>query len=148
MYKQILVPLDGSKVSESALETAHQLGRSPGVCVHFLVATHLGQVLFGDRQETLPTNFQALREQQYRAAQVYLQEVEGRFREAGIQSQSHILQEDPRDAIPGLARKLQAELIVMASAGKSNWMRWLSGSITEQVLRNSSCPVLVVRPKN
>jgi len=34
----------------------------------------------------------------------------------------------------------------MASIGKSNWMRWISGSITEQVLRNAPCPVLVVRP--
>ena len=58
----------------------------------------------------------------------------------------HVEQSDPRDAIVTYAEEEGADLIVMASAGKSNWMRWISGSITDQVLRSSPCPVLVVRP--
>lgn len=146
MYKRVLVPLDGSTKSEVALNVVRQLAKTPGFQVHLLVAINMGQVLFSDRQDTLPTNFQALGNQQLEEARSYLTEIQDQLQAEGIQCQTHVVQQDPRDAIPEVASQNDIELLLMASIGKSNWMRWISGSITEQVLRNAPCPVLVVRP--
>ena len=146
MYKKILVPLDGSTKSELALPVAQQLAEPMGSEVCLLVAVDLGKVLFVDRQSKLPTDFEKLGNQQLVEAQKYLEEVQQRLTASNLRVSVHVEQADPRDAIVGYATEQGADLIVMASAGKSNWMRWISGSIADQVMRSSSCPVLVVRP--
>ena len=46
-----------------------------------------------------------------------------------------------------LAKKEKADLIVMATHGRSNLERFFLGSVTEKVLRHSACPVMVVPGK-
>ncbi|MBX3171347.1 MAG: universal stress protein [Candidatus Eremiobacteraeota bacterium] len=146
MYKKILVPLDGSAKSEQALPVAQQLAEPMGSEVCLLVAIDLGKVLFVDRSSKLPTDFEKLGQQQLKEAQKYLDEVQERLKNSNLKVSTHVEQADPRDAIVGYASGAEVDLVVMASAGKSNWMRWISGSIADQVLRSSPCPVLVVRP--
>ena len=146
MYKKILVPLDGSAKSELSLPVAQQLAEPMGSEVCLLVAVDLGKVLFVDRQSKLPTDFEKLGHQQLKEAQKYLHEVQERLAGSNLKVSIHVKQADPRDAIVTYASEEGVDLIVMASAGKSNWMRWISGSITDQVMRSSPCPVLVVRP--
>ncbi len=146
MYRRILVPLDGSKKSEQALPLACQLALPEGAEVVLLVAIHLGQVLFVERQDRLPTNFEQLHQQQHDEAQVYLAEHKKELEQRGLRVGVVVCEGDPRDAILEESRQRQVDLIVMTSAGKGNWMRWLSGSIADQVLRRAPCPVLVVRP--
>jgi len=146
MYRKILVPLDGSAKSELSLSVAQQLAEPMGSEVCLLVAVDLGKLLFVDRNSSLPTDFAKLGDQQLREAQKYLLEVQERLANANLKISSHVEQSDPRDAIVNYATEQGVDLIIMASAGKSNWMRWISGSIADQVLRSSPCPVLVVRP--
>lgn len=146
MYRKILVPLDGSAKSELSLPVAQQLAEPMGSEVCLLVAVDLGKVLFVDRQSKLPTDFEKLGQQQLKEAQEYLHEVQERLAKANLKISIHVEQCDPRDAIVNYATEEGVDLIIMASAGKSNWMRWISGSIADQVLRSSPCPVLVVRP--
>jgi len=47
--------------------------------------------------------------------------------------------------IVGLARKLGADLIVMGSRGRRGIRRAIAGSISDAVIRQAPCPVLVVR---
>ncbi|MFN8607303.1 MAG: universal stress protein [Vulcanimicrobiota bacterium] len=146
MYRKILVPLDGSQKSELSLPVAQQLAEPMGSELCLLVAVDLGKVLFADRQSKLPTDFEKLGNQQLKEAQKYLHELQERLGGSSLKVTIHVEQSDPRDAIVNYAAAEGVDLIVMASAGKSNWMRWISGSITDQVLRSSPCPVLVVRP--
>jgi nucleotide-binding universal stress UspA family protein len=56
----------------------------------------------------------------------------------------------PSGAIISFAERENCDLIVMSSHGRSGLSRLLVGSVTEQILRKSPCPVLVVsldRPK-
>jgi nucleotide-binding universal stress UspA family protein len=46
-----------------------------------------------------------------------------------------------------LARRLEADLIVIASRGRTGWQRILLGSTAERIARHAPCPVLVVRQK-
>ena len=52
---------------------------------------------------------------------------------------------DPRDAINEAAKELGADLIVMATHGRSGIARVLLGSVTESVVRTAPCPVLTVK---
>jgi len=45
-----------------------------------------------------------------------------------------------------VAQEIEAGLIVMASHGRTGLSRVLFGSVAEQVLRRSACPVLTVKP--
>src|SRR5438445_9273715 len=56
--------------------------------------------------------------------------------------------EPPARAIVGVARAEHADLIVMASHQRHGFNRWLHGSVTEDVLQNTSTPLLVVPAKS
>jgi nucleotide-binding universal stress UspA family protein len=51
----------------------------------------------------------------------------------------------PGEAIAREAKKLKADLIVMASHGRSGWRRFFLGSVAERVLRCADRPVLIVK---
>ncbi|MGB5259950.1 MAG: universal stress protein [Gammaproteobacteria bacterium] len=53
-------------------------------------------------------------------------------------------QGDPVDEIIGVAGELEADLIVMSTAGHQGVLDALRGSVTEQVLRRAACPLLAV----
>lgn len=51
---------------------------------------------------------------------------------------------DPAEAIAQVARRLEADVVVMASHGRSGLRRALLGSVAESVVRSASLPVLIV----
>lgn len=46
------------------------------------------------------------------------------------------------------AEKLDADLVVIGSSGKGFFHRLLSGSVSEHIIRNAPCPVLVIRSRD
>jgi len=75
-----------------------------------------------------------------------LTEAFARFREAGLSVEPLIKQGDPAMEILETCRGQKAGLIAMTTHGRSGPSRWMLGSVTEKVLRNSVVPLLVVRP--
>lgn len=55
-------------------------------------------------------------------------------------------QGDPAAAILQIARERQCDLIVLGTHGRTGLPRLLMGSVAEKVLREATCPVLVVKP--
>ena len=53
---------------------------------------------------------------------------------------------DPRDVIENVARRIEADLIVIGTHGRRGIRRMLLGSVAEEVARTAPCPVLIVRP--
>lgn len=53
----------------------------------------------------------------------------------------------PAEAIVEFARMMQADLLVIATQGRTGLARVLMGSVAEQVVRHAPCAVLVVRPE-
>ncbi|MBE0545549.1 MAG: universal stress protein [Verrucomicrobia bacterium] len=51
----------------------------------------------------------------------------------------------PRDAIVQVAGRLKADLIIVATHGRTGLERWMMGSTAERVVRHAPCPVLVMR---
>jgi universal stress protein E len=61
-------------------------------------------------------------------------------------SQCHLVDTDPGYAIPHLARKLRADVVVMGAVSRSGLKRVFIGNTAEKLLDALPCDVLVVKP--
>jgi len=77
----------------------------------------------------------------------YLQNIGNEMRKAGAGdvSSSSRLGVDAAHEIVGMAREIQADLVVMATRGSSPLARWAFGSVSELVLRDGYCPILLIK---
>jgi nucleotide-binding universal stress UspA family protein len=66
---------------------------------------------------------------------------------AAVRVFGHVLVDTPSLALTQLASQLEAELLVVGSHGLHGVARWLLGSVAEAVVRQATCPVLVVPPE-
>lgn len=68
------------------------------------------------------------------------------FAHAGVSVMAHVLLDAPMFALTRLAGELDADVIVVGSHGRHGIARWLLGSVAEAVVRQATCPVLVIPP--
>ncbi|MES2992485.1 MAG: universal stress protein [Pseudomonadota bacterium] len=145
MFKHILVPTDGSPLSESAvmkgIELAHALGaRVTGLHVtpHFHVLTYRPDMLEETREE-FDRDSRA-------AADRHLAFVRKTADEMGVPCATlRTVSEEVDQSIIDTAREHACDLIVMASHGRRGLGRVLMGSQTQRVTTHSNVPVLVCR---
>jgi nucleotide-binding universal stress UspA family protein len=64
---------------------------------------------------------------------------------SGLTVETVVREGDPRTEIVAEAEKLQADLIVLGSKGRTGVARWLMGSVAEYVVRHAPCSVEVAR---
>ena len=133
MGERILCPIDFTAFSHHAVQYAVALARSNESTItglHVVAAAPTARVV---RQET-SDQVERLKAQTLSALQ-----------EAGAQSPEAIaVRGDPAEEIVHLAIRLPADLIVMASHGRTGFASTMCGSVTANVLRHSTCPVLTV----
>ena len=136
--KTILVPLDGSTVAEAALTPAVNLAREGSAKVILLRATEAHPGPMGDLVEA--------QVQVMRQAEEYLAATRARVTAAGVPDvEVSAWYGPPAEAIVEAARCRHADLIVMASHGRSGVARLVLGSVAESVLRATAVPILLVR---
>ena len=80
-------------------------------------------------------------------AQTQLDAEVARVGERGVPVAGQLTQGDPREALPELASRTGASLLVVGSHGRRGLARALLGSVAEGILRGSRVPVVVVRPR-
>jgi nucleotide-binding universal stress UspA family protein len=68
------------------------------------------------------------------------------FKDGSVRVLAHVLLDTPTFGVARLAAQLEANLIVVGSHGRHGVARWLLGSVAESVVRQATCPVLVVPP--
>jgi len=145
MYKHILVPVDGSKLSTKAIKTAVTLAKLTGAKVTlFYVAPDFGGVYYSEGA-LLAAHYTAksFRAEVAKQAQKVLDLA---AKQATMEVETrHVISEFPYDAIVRAAAKEKCDLIVMASHGRRGVAGFLLGSETQKVLTHSKLPVLVVR---
>ena len=154
MYKEILLPLDGSDVSESALSPARQLAESLGARIHILQVTsqteelsvmrgaELGAMGSDYSQQVLDEVISAQRDR----IQRYLNEVASDLTSVGLNVVKAIEDGPAADKIVDYAEASGVDLIVMSTHGRGGVRRFLVGSVTDKVIRSTNLPVLVIHP--
>jgi nucleotide-binding universal stress UspA family protein len=145
MFKQILLPTDGSDLSERAVLAGVSFAKETGAQVVGLTVLpefHT-MTLNSEMLEDTRSQFLASAEQQ---AQAWLQVVSDAARSAGVPCNTvQVTSDDPYEAILQIAKERKCDLIVMASHGRKGIKGVLLGSETQKVLVHSDIPVLVYR---
>jgi nucleotide-binding universal stress UspA family protein len=147
MYKHILVPTDGSKLSGKAIKAAARLakmcgGRITGVYViaKDLPPIYAEGVAYGGLSAR---NYKEIKEKEAKRA---LAAIDIEAETSGVQaSRVSLTADQPWKAIVDTARSKKCDLIVMASHGRRGLSGLLLGSETMKVLTHSKVPVLVCR---
>jgi nucleotide-binding universal stress UspA family protein len=135
--QRILVPLDGSPAAETALEGAAELARAfNGVISLVMVLSPVVPITMRAEEAAPPDAADAA---------TYLARKQRELTAAGVTVQRVIRMGDPATQILACADEHRADLIALATHGRSGLRRWLLGSVTEKVLRASDIPVLVFR---
>jgi nucleotide-binding universal stress UspA family protein len=145
MFKQILLPTDGSDLSERAVLAGVSFAKDIGAQVvgltvrpEFHTFTYRAESLEDTEQQ-----FNAATEQQ---ADKYLSCVSHAAQTAGVAcSLVQVVSDDPYEAILQIAKERKCDLIIMASHGRRGIKGMLLGSETQKVLVHSDIPVLVYR---
>ncbi len=149
MFKHILLPTDGSDLSQKAVEKAISLAKALGAKITVLTAVAECQLQFVDDGFGGP-NVAAIEERvnaiEMDAANTILELVKQAARQAGVACDAVApVNSRPYLAIIEQAGKSGCDLIIMASHGRKGLPGLLLGSETIKVLTHSTIPVLVCR---
>jgi nucleotide-binding universal stress UspA family protein len=145
MYKKILVPLDGTKNDEVALEHVRRLARAVQASLTLLLLHRIAKSDDPfDRQVQLEDGWSGYRAR--KRAEVYLPELEESIRAEGLEvvTEFLVVEEPEADAIVRYARDNGFDLIVLANRERSPIGAFFFGNIEEKVRRRSTLPVLFV----
>jgi nucleotide-binding universal stress UspA family protein len=145
MFKHLLVPTDGSPLSEEAIHMAVGLAKqfeAKITGIHVIPEFHL---LTYDTEMLADTKAQYSQHAKHHAEQ-YLAFIERAAMDAAVLCDStSVVSDHPYDAIINTAQDRHCDLIAMASHGRRGMRALLLGSETQKVLMHSQIPVLVVR---
>jgi nucleotide-binding universal stress UspA family protein len=143
MFKHILVPTDGSPLSEGAVLKGIELARALGARVTGLHVTPPFHVLTY-RAEMLEETREEFERDSQASADRHLAFVRKTADELGVPCATlRAVSDEVDQAIIDAAREHACDLIVMASHGRRGLGRVLLGSQTQRVTTHSSVPVLV-----
>ena len=147
MYKHILIPTDGSELSQKAIEAGIEFARDAHARVTGFTA--VPEYPIPSEAELMARRAISLEQYEREAkqqAEAKLQKIADRARDAGVDHDAdYALSDEPYDAIIRAAQRHGCDLIFMASHGWRGLKGLLLGSETHKVLTHSRIPVLVVR---
>ena len=127
----VLVPLDTTDFSESSLLVLPML-KSLGFDKVRLISVHDPKKMGPDGGATV--------------LESYLQEQAARVAEIGMEAETRVGQGDVAEAITAAAAEQDVDLIVVATHGRTGITRLRLGSVGERLIKDASCPRLVVGP--
>ena len=153
MFDNILVPLDGSELSERALPMAQNLAQSSEATVHLIHMVSREHVwgAGGGNESVQAAEMEMdmarqLTESQLHRGRKYLEQKGSQLSGAGIKIEPEFAVKagEPAQNIIDYVKEHSFSLVVMTTHGHGGIRRLLLGSVTDRVIRSCEVPVLVV----
>jgi nucleotide-binding universal stress UspA family protein len=145
--RTILVPLDGSIFAEQALESAYGIARTTGAALLLVSALPVPDDMAATDSGMTPSPVAVQYEAEAAQLTGYLEQQVQRLRMAGLVVETQIVNGHPADAILRAGAAAHADLIVMATHGRSGLQRLWLGSVAMKVVQGATLPVLLVRAR-
>jgi nucleotide-binding universal stress UspA family protein len=144
MYDTIVVPLDGSKRAEAIVPHVVELAQCHGAAV---VLLHVVEPLplFAGPEAAYPILDQGEHERRVEQARAYLAAQAQGIQEQGIEARVRVTHGPIVQTIIDVAEQERADLIAMASQGRSGLARVFYGSVAAGVLQRIDRPLLLIR---
>ncbi len=136
-WKKVLIATDGSKHSAIAVDHAINFAKSYGGELKILSVVDLPNALYGEAPGFV--------DDLVRKALVLTEAVKRQAETEGVRAETFVREAEAYKAIVDLATEHEVDTIVMGSHGRTGLKRLLMGSVTEKVIGNAPCPVLVVK---
>ena len=145
MYQRILVPLDGSSLSEAALPHAEKLAHVLNVEIILLHVDVSPAPIFDPHESPLnpqPEEFKKM----YADEKSYIKAVCAKLEGKGLRATFLLRVGAVAETILETAETMQADIIIMSTHGRTGLLRLLLGSVAEKVVHQSKIPVMLIRP--
>ncbi|HEY7301089.1 MAG TPA: universal stress protein [Xanthobacteraceae bacterium] len=139
MFTKILCANDGSERAFRALDLAMTLAKENNSELHMVSVEEI---------DHMPEFIEEIREETGTAARRFhtvLQRARTMAEETRLKLHTHVLAGHPVRDIVELATELKADLLVIGSAGHSEFYERMLGSRADRLVHMAPCPVLVVR---
>ena len=144
MYKRILVPTDGSPMSDKALAGAARFAKQLGATL--VIVTVVEPYSYTNLSEYRPESIEQYDERVMSEAEKRLLDAQKTCDKTGVESVCVMVKSfSPAEAIMEQAKKHDCDVVFMASHGRKGFAAVLLGSETQKVLTHSHIPVMVYR---
>ena len=147
MFKNILIPTDGSPIANKAVKAGIELAKQLGAKVTGYYAVEAMQPrVYGEGYMIDSRTIKAFEQQAREVGQKHIDRMAKTAGAAGVKfSGVMTIAETPYEGIVETAKKQKCDSIFMASHGRRGLAGILMGSVTHKVLTHSKLPVLVYR---
>jgi nucleotide-binding universal stress UspA family protein len=145
--ERIILPLDGSEMSSSAIPYAVDLAKALGVGI--TLVRSISPLAYGDAfVDYNPSVYDDLTAEIQTDVSDYLAQKAGEIKCMGISDVTgQGIDGHPATAILDEVGDYGDRIVVMATHGRAGIGRWVLGSVADRVMRHSPGPVLMVRPR-
>jgi len=142
-----LVPLDGSQLSEFALNPALALAQANKAELILMSAIVEKEIVEADEYYETPTSTMPSPDTQSMRARMenYLGSITKTRSGTGVSIRTLVMEGDAASCVVETAVSEQLDLIIMGTHGRSGVSRFLLGSVTQKVWHQAPCPVMAVR---
>lgn len=146
MYQKVLVPLDGSKLAECVLPHVETLAKGcQAKSVQWVQVIEPLKPSAGGDYVISPDLAAKINAERKAEAETYLKKLTSGLKWPGIYIGWEVITGPVADTLAECATKSGADLIIIATHGRSGVSRWIFGSVADRILRSSCIPVLMVR---
>lgn len=147
MFRKILVCLDGSSLAEQILPHVTAEAKSCGGQVILVHVVDISSTVYAPTQAFAKPHWQEHLKHEDEEARKYVGTIAERLRSEGIETDAVVLQGLTGQSIVEYADRSQVDLIALTTHARSNLGRLVFGSVADYVLRNSTLPILTMRPQ-
>jgi nucleotide-binding universal stress UspA family protein len=142
MFKQLLVPLDGSRPAESVLPAAAYLAPllNASVKLVHIIEKNAPKEVHGERHLTDDGE-----------ARAYLEDVAKRAFPPEVPVERHVHTTETSNVASSIVEhvgEFASDLILMCTHGHGGLHSWIVGTIAQQVIAMGTCPVLLIQPQD
>jgi len=154
MYKTIVVPLDSSERAEKILPHVERLcdiriGKV--ILLHVIESTVFTPTTLASAAKAAfmtPESYVQQLEEVRESAEEYLAKIRSILKRKGIEAETLIETGPAADRIVNVAEERDADLIALASHGRTGLSRVFFGGVAAAVLHRSETPLLLVRSRD
>lgn len=143
--ERILVPIDGSPTSQKAAMTAIDIAKRYGSEMIFMTVARRPEIIgTGSSGYGGVYNLDTLTDELTKHQEKILDNFVDHLDLAGIKTEKRIAVGTPSEEIVDMAAEIKADLIVIGRRGYSRIKRFFIGSVSNRVISEAPCPVLVI----
>ena len=144
MIKKILVAYDSGKKSHKALEIATEIAKNCHAEIYIFTSVKMPEIVSSVADQDMLKDLEGKTYEYFKSE---LGEAEEKIKNEGVQVQIVIVQDSPGTAIVRFAEKEKIDLIAMGSRNRGLFEGILLGlgSVSNYVIQNARCPVLVTK---